>query len=254
MATLTQAQFGIFVGASRPSVCVAIKEGRLAVVDGGIDTDHPASLLFAEAQHSRRTKQGLPASPWSTGYTPTSGRGSPGDKPLTKQLRQPAAKRPSPPRARTSVKPQKAPKPAQPAPAPVVPTPPAAPPVSRKPATGAGMDRLSAKDEEIAVKNKILRTKLQRERAAVWKDARLTVSAAAARAVIGKISAAIEENFRTFAERHADQLAAMAAVAADRAQFAEYLDAEIGKAMTTVVKQCRVSAEFVAEEVDDGLE
>jgi hypothetical protein len=117
-----------------------------------------------------------------------------------------------------------------------------------------GADRVEAKSDEIALKNKLLKTKLQRERAAVWKNARTTVSASAARSIIGRISSAIEEQFRSFADRHADALVAMSAAGAGRLEIADYLETEIGKSMATVILQCKRVAESVADEKNDGLD
>jgi hypothetical protein len=55
---------------------------------------------------------------------------------------------------------------------------------------------------------------------------------------IGRISAALEENFRTFADRHADQLEAMAKAGAGRTQFAEFLAEEIDKSVSMVQAVC----------------
>jgi hypothetical protein len=48
----------------------------------------------------------------------------------------------------------------------------------------------------------------------------------------------LADHFRTFADRHADQLEAMGRDGAGRVQFADYLDTEIDKAMLAVQRTC----------------
>jgi hypothetical protein len=82
------------------------------------------------------------------------------------------------------------------------------------------------------------RLRLRRETMAHLVQVRKLIPAAWYYRSIGRIAAVLADHFRTFADRHADQIDAMAKNGAGRVQFADYLDTEVDKAMMAVQQTC----------------
>lgn len=228
MPLLNQSQAALLSGAHQTSISRALKIGNLEWAtnedgDRGIDSESPLFIAFVANVKASGPRRG-PGRPKKSRLAPS----------------------PRPPNHATGAAEAPAGAPPQ------RPTP--AQPIRRMRSDSRDLDRVGAREEEIVLKNKLLRTKLQRERAAVWRAARQTATTAAVRDAFGRLSATIEENFRSFADRHADALVAMSAAGAGRPEIADYLETEIGKAMSAVVSQCSTASESLAMEADDGLD
>jgi hypothetical protein len=239
MHLLTQREFSLLAACSDAAVSKAMTAGRLERAshdDGstGIDPTSSSSRLFIESVAAQKIAD------LAAGGTGRNRGGRPRSATPPTQA------------------PRKTPRPADPSAAPspipaaeraaIVPT---APRVTARGSTG--LDRVEARDDEIALKVEILRTKVGRDKKADWRDDRRTASTALVRAVFGEVEGALGENFRTLPDRTADELEAMGAAGAPRAKFADFLSSEIDQAMKAMVKQLKISTVKICAEADDGL-
>lgn len=242
MALLNQKAFAALAGCSDPAVSKAVSAGRLARsvdADGnaGIDPASEMAQLFIAAVAAQKVAD-LAAGGTGKNRGGRPRRPEPPPKPEAKPRGRPPAPRPAPvPAVQGS---GKRPHPS----APRMPAPPAAP---------GGPSRTEYRDEEIALKNRLLRTKVQRETRAEWRAAGKTASTRVVAAAFGRLGAALEAEFRPFADRHADSLAAMGSAGAGRVEFATYLEAEIDKVLASLAKQMARAESSLVSEADDGL-
>jgi hypothetical protein len=210
---LSQPEYARLLGVSQPAISKALRAGRIYDAGDGIDPYHPASMLYAQesAERVARLDPSRPPSPWARGERPAE----------TSEPRVPGpaiGQRIGAPKLQKKINGN---------------APGASPEVIRE-----GRERRAA---EVGIKE------IERSRKAIaLQNDKINYLTKIGKLVrgddydrsISRIAAVIGEHFRTFADRHADQLAAMAKAGAERAQFADYLDAEIDKAMTAVQQTC----------------
>jgi hypothetical protein len=245
MKLISQRQFSLLVGVSQPRIVEMIRLGRLVDTGSGIDLEHPINMQYAEEVAARRRDKGLSASPWEQGLR---------DAPDAKDGQQPRRGRPRKEKkeqqqtdAPASFKKRR--------------------PQKRKPPEKVGskktenkiisfpppkIQKIGAMPESVLrdqeMRNQIERTRdienarkaiaLQKDKINYLVQVKKLMPVEWHYRSTGRVAAVISEQFSTFADRHADQLEAMAKAGAKRAEFYDFLDSEIDRAMTAVQLTC----------------
>ena len=192
---ISQNKFSALCGVTQPIVNRAVANGKLVDEGHGIDPEHPTNAEWMRVRVERRAAREQAA------------EADPGQAP-----------------------------PATPAPADTTPH----PPRSRGPkdfganVSTANINRIAHATEERSKKTKADLEDLK------YRSNKLSHLLRCGKAVeltehnrsVGAIVAVIENHLRPFADRVSDQLEAMAKAGAGRAQFADFIDSEIDKALT----------------------
>jgi hypothetical protein len=198
MGYISQSAFAKLVGYPQPNVNRAVKQGKLVDEGHGIDPENPTNAEWMRVRIERRAAREQAAAV----VVPDPGQGQPAT---------PTSSDPSPP-----------------------------PPRSRGPkdfganVVTANISRIAHATEERSKKTKADLEDLK------YRSNKLSHLLRCGKAVdltehnrsLGAIVAVIENHLRPFADRVADQLEAMAKAGAGRAQFADFIDSEIDKALT----------------------
>lgn len=205
--------FARLVGVKQPSVTKAVATGRLVDSGGGIDPDHPLSVAYAELADARCRAKGWQPTPWARQQnpdlapTPVQVRASP--SPELDANGQPIPRAPHPPLSGGRNAP------------------------GRRPESRANDRLVFAVDANAkAIKAATEEINYRAKKLAHLRECGKTIETAERDRSLGAIVAVIENHLRPFADRVADQLAAMAGQPELRTPFADYLDSEIDKALT----------------------
>jgi hypothetical protein len=208
MTLHTKADFARIAGVSRPAISRGLRSGLLVETKNGrIDGAHPLALAYLERHRSSSPSTGKNG----TGRPVEGGAGAPimdadtGDEHGDEDRADTAEHAPAP---------RSAPPPR------------------------------SLAEQKLALEIKLKRERLKRDRLLNLKEARAVVDVEQVDRMVAVLAATLEENFRTFGDRHADGIEAMCAAGAGRIQIAVLLDDEIDTAM------CRVQ-EVVWRELDE---
>lgn len=206
-------EFSRLVGVKHPSVIKAIQTGRLVDSGGGVDPEHPLSVAFAELADARCRAKGWQPTPWARqrnpdlAPAPAQVRAAP--PPPLDAAGQPLPRPPHPPRSGG----------------------PNAP--GRRPESRDNDKLVFAVDANAkAIKTATEEINYRAKKLAHLRECGKTIETADRDRSLGAIVAVIENHLRPFADRVADQLAAMAGQPELRTPFADYLDSEIDKALT----------------------
>jgi len=100
---------------------------------------------------------------------------------------------------------------------------------------GTGTAPRSLAEQKLALDIKIRRERLKHDKLFNLKELGAMVTLESCERAYATIASALESNFRSFADRHADELVAMVTAGAGRIQVAELLDVAIDTAMQRVV-------------------
>jgi hypothetical protein len=202
MGYISQNAFAKLVGYPQPNVNRAVKQGKLVDEGHGIDPEHPTNAEWMRVRLERRAVKTQADAEAAAAATPDHGQAQPAPA-------DPVHSTPHPPRSRGNKD-------------------------FGANVSTANINRVAHADNERSKKTKADLEDLK------YRSNKLSHLIRCGKAVelvehnrsIGAIVAVVENHLRPFADRVSDQLEAMAKAGAGRAQFADFIDSEIDKALT----------------------
>jgi len=217
---LSQQEFAELSGSSQPTVSRHVANGKLLVEPGpngpGIDPDHPLARAFIEKKAAQRERLANRKQPANGNKKKGFRKPRKQTKPKAQPAPQTTPDQPDNPETE-STKSESSPKP--------------------EPTRGGySQDLIDAATRQEELKTRLLQLKANKERHEALVRTKKFVPVHLAERMLDRINDGLEENFRTFADRHSGPLASTAKAPGKQLEIREYLELEINESMSRLKK------------------